>query len=976
MSAGSEQYAGPRPLSESNDNLIAIEEKVESLSPATMTTGFVAQSDPPFNPPSLVKRKSLFFRADQDMLEFKDMSFAATDWQGHVVKTVISGVSGSLISGNVLAVMGPSGAGKTTLLNTLTLKHRGGMSSGSLKLNGVDLTWGVFKATCASMSQEDSLWSCMTTREHIEFAAGCCLDETPSQRENKVEDLLGILGLSDCATTTAHSLSGGQKRRLSLALAMVKSPRFIFLDEPTSGLDAASAAGVVNALTSLASEANIAILCTIHQPSASVFQRFSHVAILSMGRMAFMGPVDDAVPYFTKAGFPLPPNTNPADHLLDVVNADFSDAENVKKMLAAWAARDVDKEPPLTVSSKKHLLTQVESTIFPHSRYRKSQLTMKALFTRHLPQLLKRSVLLSIRDPHVYWERTIAFVIVGAFIALVYLSTVSRTSDFAIERAMEVGWLLAVPSVLSIVTVHQTSVEHTLLMHETRMGYYHPLSYIIVRTIVELPFMILLAIAVLGIGGYAIAEIPADTFGPMVLLFASLLFSFECLGQLTFVITENVTYGSLCYVAMWFGFFLFSGMWFAVEDVVIVPLRLLLYISPFRLIISSCVYLDFHDVVFSCGDKLSIFTFLSGGGECFGTFYGDNLLDSIGMFVFPGITSDIDVMYSFGITLAIAFTTKALYSGLVVYQAAQHSTLYATKGDEARRPWFVQHKVSILAGLIAMGLVAGLSVYVADNEGSFESECLQGLYNSGFDLQDYDAYPDFFNEDSSVTLPQVGVYEGPDGIEEYLRFALGTTSPYFAEQKTLRLETEYIGYDRSIGQCQFRQMVLLETLTDVTNVKEVNMQMTVANRIQFDLALSKVPRVYIRLDEPFLLFFFDVVLNTNQTRAFICDVMSTNCNNPTADCEARLNALPTLVNGYADSYSSGCRAVHAVFASTNPVHCPHISFDAMLDNRNKSKCQVSENLQESDFFDSSDAKAYHRFQREVGIEPGIGYKLL
>merc|ERR1719223_1135544 len=148
------------------------------------------------------------------------------------------------------------------------------------------------------------------------------------------------------------------------------------------------------------------------------------------------------------------------------------------------------------------------------------------------------------------------------------------------------------------------------------------------------------------------------------------------------------------------------------------------------------------------------------------------------MFVFPGVTSDVDVMYSFGITLAIAFTTKALYSGLVVYQAAQHSTLYATKGDEARRPWFVQHKVSILAGLIAMGLVAGLSVYVADNEGSFESECLQSLYNSGFNLQDFDAYPDFFNEDSSVTLPQVGVYKGADGIEEYVRFALGTTSPY------------------------------------------------------------------------------------------------------------------------------------------------------------------------------------------------------
>ena len=84
-------------------------------------------------------------------------------------------------------------------------------------------------------------------------------------------------------------LSSGQRRRLSLAIALTKQPSMIFLDEPTSGLDSAAAAKIMHFLKVTAKQTNIPILCTIHQPSASVYEGFDDVLVLAAGRVAYFG---------------------------------------------------------------------------------------------------------------------------------------------------------------------------------------------------------------------------------------------------------------------------------------------------------------------------------------------------------------------------------------------------------------------------------------------------------------------------------------------------------------------------------------------------------------------------------------------------------------------------------------------------------------------------------------------------------------
>merc|ERR1712185_404339 len=109
-----------------------------------------------------------------------------------------------------------------------------------------------------------------------------------------------------------QGMSGGQKRRLSIAAALIKEPKLIFLDEPTSGLDAAAAAAIMSFITELAAQEDLAIVATIHQPSTKVYDGFDQVMLLSGGREAFCGASRDAIGYFEGIGHAMPRHTNPA----------------------------------------------------------------------------------------------------------------------------------------------------------------------------------------------------------------------------------------------------------------------------------------------------------------------------------------------------------------------------------------------------------------------------------------------------------------------------------------------------------------------------------------------------------------------------------------------------------------------------------------------------------------------------------------
>ena len=140
------------------------------------------------------------------------------------------------------------------------------------------------------------------------------------------EQIIFQFGLTKCADTVigkpdqgVKGISGGQRKRLSLASEVLTNPAIMFCDEPTSGLDSFMASSVVDTLRKLASQGRT-VICTIHQPSSQIVELFDKVLLMAEGRTAYLGDMNMANPFLATCGYPCPINYNPADHWVQVEN--------------------------------------------------------------------------------------------------------------------------------------------------------------------------------------------------------------------------------------------------------------------------------------------------------------------------------------------------------------------------------------------------------------------------------------------------------------------------------------------------------------------------------------------------------------------------------------------------------------------------------------------------------------------------------
>lgn len=151
------------------------------------------------------------------------------------------------------------------------------------------------------MTQEDTVLGTLTVRESITYSAHLRLPSSMTKEEvnDIVEGTIMTMGLQDCGDTVIgnwhmRGISGGEKKRLSIALEILTMPQILFLDEPTSGLDSASAFFVIQALRSIA-RAGRTVVSSIHQPSSEVFALFDDLFLLSSGEPVYFGEAKSAV---------------------------------------------------------------------------------------------------------------------------------------------------------------------------------------------------------------------------------------------------------------------------------------------------------------------------------------------------------------------------------------------------------------------------------------------------------------------------------------------------------------------------------------------------------------------------------------------------------------------------------------------------------------------------------------------------------
>ncbi|MFG2651921.1 FHA domain-containing protein [Streptomyces sp. NPDC048436] len=198
----------------------------------------------------------------------------------------------------LLAVVGPSGAGKSTLLNALTgLRPADG---GTVLYDGRDLyrDYAELRQRIGLVPQDDILHAQLTVRRALGYAAELRFpqDTEKSERRARVDEVIHELGLEQRVDQPIHSLSGGQRKRVSVALELLTKPSLLFLDEPTSGLDPGMDRSVMHMLRGLADDGRTVIVVTHSVLSLDVCDRL--LVLAAGGKIAYYGPPRDALPFF------------------------------------------------------------------------------------------------------------------------------------------------------------------------------------------------------------------------------------------------------------------------------------------------------------------------------------------------------------------------------------------------------------------------------------------------------------------------------------------------------------------------------------------------------------------------------------------------------------------------------------------------------------------------------------------------------
>ncbi|XP_050512644.1 ATP-binding cassette sub-family G member 1 isoform X6 [Diabrotica virgifera virgifera] len=455
--------------------------------------------------------------------------------------------------------MGPSGAGKTSLLNILTGYQVTG-TTGTIKCNSSSRKQkGVlqYKKESCYILQDDSLPNLFTVEECMMIASKLKIANMAKKaREFLINEILTNLSLLKAKNTRCQSLSGGQKKRLSIALELVDNPPILFLDEPTTGLDSASTTQCVDLLKKLANGGRI-VICTIHQPNTQTYEMFDQVYMLAKGRCVYQGPSTNTVPFLASVGLHCPQYHNPADYIMEVVSGEYGD--HIDQLAVAAQDKKWQNIPTIKLSDTPAIDSKDNNIIYSDENVTlsKSPSEWKRFFI-----LLQRSSVQLYRDWTISQLKLVLHLLVGLFLGITFQNC-GRDATKVISNLgfLQVGIVyLAYTSMMPAVLKFPT--ELVILKKESFNNWYKLTTYYAAFLVFDIPQQMLFS-TVYCIGCYFVSDQPLEVDRFFSVLFVLVLASLSSsgfgliLGTITNPI-NGVFFGAvgLCFFISVGGFFI------------------------------------------------------------------------------------------------------------------------------------------------------------------------------------------------------------------------------------------------------------------------------------------------------------------------------------------------------------------------------------------------------------------------------------
>lgn len=456
----------------------------------------------------ILQEKHSFPKRPEIDLTFHDIRYTVKEWSLRNIKPkckdILHGVSGEFKAGQLVAIMGPSGAGKSTLLNVLAGYTVKGVQ-GKILVNGkVRAPYSErWKRTSCYIQQDALMRTGITVGEAMTLAAHLKLGYTISSayKQTQVLELLEMLGLSHCYDTLCGKLSGGQKKRLDVALELLSNPSVLFLDEPTTGLDSSSCSQCIALLKRLAKIEKRTVICTIHQPSALLLEMFDAVYAVAGGYCIFRGPVITLLPHMSSIGVDCPPYHNPADFLMEVAIGDYG--ISVEKLAAAMETLCKD-DKSITYTTT----TQPDETA--------KEPPPPAGFLAQCYLLYKRQLLSLKRDYTLLVVRLLCHLLIGVIFGYLYMGSGYRARGVLANYVYLYGSLLLIVYTGKMAVTLAFPQEMRILSREHFNRWYQLAPYYISMLLVEIPFQAACAATYLVVS-YWLTGQPVET--PRVISF-------------------------------------------------------------------------------------------------------------------------------------------------------------------------------------------------------------------------------------------------------------------------------------------------------------------------------------------------------------------------------------------------------------------------------------------------------------------------
>ncbi|XP_008803363.2 ABC transporter G family member 23 [Phoenix dactylifera] len=396
---------------------------------------------------------------------------------------LLKSVSFTANSSEILAIVGPSGAGKSTLLHIIS----GRVDSSSFDPRSISLNErfvsspSQLRKICGFVAQEDNLLPLLTVKETLMFGAKFRLKGMSArEKEERVRNLMHELGLEHVADSyvgdeETRGISGGERKRVSIAIDTIHDPPILLLDEPTSGLDSRSALQVIELLASMAKTRRQTLILSIHQPSYRILQYVSSFLLLSHGAVAHCGSLKSLEEIISRLGLKIPVQLNPLEYAMEIMQQ----LEDYRNKCAMFIDHTDSQRGQCCMEEVLKCDGEMDSSY--GSRL------------EEITSLCWRFWKIIYRTKQLFAARTMQAIVGGLGLGSVYFH-VKRDKDGVTER---LGLFAFSLSFLLSSTVEALPIflqERRVLMRETSRRMYRLSSYMLANTVIFVPFLLVVAL--------------------------------------------------------------------------------------------------------------------------------------------------------------------------------------------------------------------------------------------------------------------------------------------------------------------------------------------------------------------------------------------------------------------------------------------------------------------------------------------------